>query len=76
MSDGVFRIIHFYQKLVQNYLSLPVPEQLLAREKSSPYLFVAGDAFRLSVNIMKTYPETLELSSEKSPSTACHAQEE
>jgi hypothetical protein len=65
ISDGgVFRITPFYKKLVQNELSLSVPEQLKGREKLSPYVFIVDDAFPLSVNIMNPYPGILEQSSE------------
>jgi hypothetical protein len=54
-----FLINPFYEKMLQNELSLPVPEQLPRREKPSPY------AFPLSVNKTKPYLGILQQPSEK-----------
>lgn len=54
ISDGgVFRETTFCKKLLTNQLSLPSPMPLPGREKPSPYVVLADDAFPLQVNIMK-----------------------
>lgn len=56
ISDGgVFKSTGF-QKLMENStLNLPDKRALPGRDKLSPYVFVADDAFPLSPNIMKPY---------------------
>lgn len=56
ISDGgVFRDTTFCKRLFENQLCLPSPVPLPGREKPSPYVLVADDAFPLQVNIMKPF---------------------
>lgn len=55
ISNGVFKSTGF-QKLMENStLNLPQKSALPGQDKLSPYVFVADDAFPLSLNIMKPY---------------------
>lgn len=66
ISDGgVFKITPFYKALSENQLKIPHPEPLPGREKLSPYVLVADDAFALSVNLLKPYAGQLSQSPER-----------
>lgn len=66
ISDGgVFRNTSFFKKLEENDLILPPEKYLNGREKSVPYVFVADEAFPLTVNILKPYPGSHEKGSIK-----------
>lgn len=56
VSDGgVFRKTAFYQFISSDENSLPPPSSLPSRDKPTPYVLVADDAFALSSNLMKPY---------------------
>jgi len=56
ISDGgVFRNSSLFKKLDQKLLNLPPDARLPFQEKSLPFVFVADDAFPLTINIMKPY---------------------
>jgi len=56
ISDGgVFRNSSLFKKLDQNLLNLLPDARLPFQEKPLPFVFVADDAFPLTVNIMKPY---------------------
>lgn len=57
ISDGgVFRNSSLFEKLDRKLLNLPPNNPLPLQEKPLPYVFVADDAFSLTVNMMKLYP--------------------
>lgn len=57
ISDGgVFRNTILFKKLENKELDLPTEKPLPFQEDSTPYVFVADDAFALSSNIMKPFP--------------------
>lgn len=57
ISDGgVFSETNFKKCLQENTLHLPPPVELPGRNITTPFVFVADDAFPLSKNIMKPYP--------------------
>jgi hypothetical protein len=58
--------------VTQNELSFPVPEHIPGREKSSSYVFFAGDVFRLSVNTMNPYPGIWNSCQRESLTAFCH----
>nr|CAI5825158.1 unnamed protein product [Callosobruchus analis] len=56
MSDGgVYKNTSFHKALQESQLNIPMPESLPGREKLTPYVFVADDAFALTINFMKPY---------------------
>lgn len=58
VSDGgVFSNTKFYQKLKENKLKIPEPDYLPRSNIKLPFVFVADDAFPLSDNILKPYPQ-------------------
>lgn len=60
ISDGgVFGSCKLSQKLYNNTLGLPEPKPLSGRFKRMPYVIVADDAFPLTDNIMKPFPQRL-----------------
>nr|CAI5842894.1 unnamed protein product [Callosobruchus analis] len=66
MSDGgVYKNTSFHKALQENQLNIPMPESLPGREKLTPYVFVADDAFALTINFMKPYAGQLSQSPER-----------
>lgn len=66
ISDGgVFRNTSLFQKLEQDTLNIPHPNNLPGRNKPTPYVFVGDEAFALRSNLMKPYPGTHEQGSIK-----------
>ena len=66
ISDGgVFNGTKFKKSLEDNTMNLPSSSKLPGRNKSTPFVFVADDAFPLSCNIMKPYAGTQEKGSMK-----------
>nr|CAH7761150.1 unnamed protein product [Callosobruchus chinensis] len=66
MSDGgVYKNTPFNKALQENHLEIPPPEALPGREKLTPYVFVADDAFALTINFMKPYAGQLSQSPER-----------
>nr|CAI5847068.1 unnamed protein product [Callosobruchus analis] len=55
----------FHKALQENQLNIPMPESLPDREKVTPYVFVADDAFALTINFMKPYAGQLSQSPER-----------
>jgi hypothetical protein len=53
----VFTNTGLYKKLETKTLCLPQPVLLSGREKCVPYFFLGDEAFPLSENLMKLYPE-------------------
>lgn len=62
---GVFWETTLCKRLSENQLCLPLPVPLPSREKRSPYVLGADDAFPLQVNIMKSFSGTHEKRSPK-----------
>jgi DDE superfamily endonuclease len=57
VSDGgVFRESDLSKALKEGTLGVPPPKPLPGRETPVPYVIVADDAFSLSTNLMKPYP--------------------
>lgn len=57
ISDGgVFSGTTFRDCLKNNTMHLPPPSVLPGRSNTTPFVFVADDAFPLSKNIMKPFP--------------------
>lgn len=54
-DGGVLQNTKFYEKLKNNQLSIPEPNDLTENFKKVPYVFVADDAFPLTKNIMKPF---------------------
>ncbi|XP_022180908.1 protein ALP1-like [Myzus persicae] len=66
ISDGgVINETKFKKSLEDNTMNLPSPCKLPGRNKSTPFVFVADDAFPLTCNIMKPYAGTQEKGSMK-----------
>ncbi|CAK1592743.1 unnamed protein product [Parnassius mnemosyne] len=66
ISDGgVFRHTAFGQALLNQNLDIPHCEPLPGREVSTPYVFLANDAFPLTENICKPYTVDLNIGSPK-----------
>lgn len=66
ISDGgVYKNTSFYKELQENRLKIPHPEPLPGREKLTPYVLVADDAFALTTNCMKPYAGQLSQSPER-----------
>nr|CAI5864827.1 unnamed protein product [Callosobruchus analis] len=66
MSDGgVYKNTSFHKALQENQLNIPMPESLPGREKLTPYVFVADDAFALTINFMRPYAGQLSQSPER-----------
>ncbi|XP_031329240.1 protein ALP1-like [Photinus pyralis] len=58
ISDGgVFQNSSLSRALQDNSLSLPAPEVLPGMTEALPYVIVADDAFPLSKNLLKPYPD-------------------
>ena len=58
ISDGgVFHNSKLSEALHNNTINLPEPELLPGMNETLPYVIVADDAFPLSQNLMKPYPE-------------------
>lgn len=58
ISDGgVFQNSDLYRKLSNGTLNIPDPQALSNDTENIPYVILADDAFPLSENIMKPYPE-------------------
>lgn len=58
ISDGgVFKNTSFAKALSENKLPLPAPVPLPGRDEPIPFFLVADDAFALSDNLMKPYPQ-------------------
>lgn len=56
VSDGgVLQNTKFYEKLESNELKLPKPCNVTENFEKVPYVFVADDAFPLTINIMKPF---------------------
>lgn len=65
VSDaGVFSNTVFYKNFLEKKLNIPEPDYLPGINEKFPYVFVADDAFPLSNNLMKPYPQR-NLSKEK-----------
>jgi hypothetical protein len=57
VSDGgVFASTQLSRGLQNSTLNLPEPSCLPGRQKPTPYVIIADDAFPLQVNLMKPYP--------------------
>lgn len=58
ISDGgVISYTRFGQALANNTLKIPEPTQLPNSQKILPFVFLGDDAFGLTVNLMKPYPQ-------------------
>lgn len=58
ISDGgVLNYTNFGQALANKTLGIPEPAQLPNSQKILPFVFVGDDAFGLTENLMKPYPE-------------------
>ena len=58
VSDGgVFKNTQFSKQLEEKKLNIPKPTILIGSNEPLPYVFVCDDAFALSENIMKPYPQ-------------------
>lgn len=55
-DGGVFRNSSLFEELDRKLLNLPPNNPLPLQEKPLSYVFVADDAFSLTVNMMKPYP--------------------
>jgi len=65
VSDGgVFSNTVFYKNFLEKKLNIPEPDYLPGINEKFPYVLVADDAFPLSNNLMKPYPQR-NLSKEK-----------
>lgn len=54
-DGGVFNLCQFNEKLENNELELPADRVLPDRERETPFVIVADDAFALQTHIMKPY---------------------
>lgn len=54
-NGGVFRNSTLFTAIENSILHLPQPEKIPGTDISTPYVFVADDAFPLTTNIMKPY---------------------
>lgn len=60
ISDGgVLQNTSFYEKLVNENLHIPQPDDVSENFKNMPYVFVADDAFPLTTNILKPFRQGL-----------------
>ncbi|KAK7794094.1 hypothetical protein R5R35_010296 [Gryllus longicercus] len=59
ISDGgVFRQCSLHEQIESENLNLPRASPLAGRERNTPFVMVADDAFALSKTLMKPYPAT------------------
>lgn len=66
ISDGgVLQNTSFFEKLVNEDLHIPQPDDVTDDFKNVPYVFVADDAFPLRTNILKPFRQGLLDSAEK-----------
>lgn len=59
ISDGgVISYTNFGQALVHHTLRIPAPAQLPNSQQTLPFVFLGDDAFAMTENLMKPYPQT------------------